>query len=74
MVWGLVATAFGVICYKACRAVIKDKDEELIPLVLIFIGGPCLAAIIASIQSLLVIAKITFAPRLYLLQELKSLL
>ena len=74
VVWGLFAIACGVVAYKSCRAVIKSDDGELVPLILVFIGGPGLGFLVGAVQSLLTIAKITFAPRLYLLQELKSLL
>ena len=86
LAYGLVsnivfATIYGaataILCYTSYRLskmALAKKVEELVVLVVLVGGAASITTIICFFDCILHILKIIFAPRLYLLEALKSLL
>ena len=70
----VLVVGLGYGTYRVVKAAIKDEAIEAAFLIGVVGGGGSLGCTIGLFQCVFTIAKITFAPRLYLLQELKSLL
>ena len=70
----VLALGLGYGTYRGVKAAFGDSADEAAFLAGLIGGGGSLGCIIGLFQCVFTIAKITFAPRLYLLQELRSLL
>ncbi len=69
-----LASGFGYGTYRAVKAAIKDEADEAAFILGLLGGGISIGCTIGLVSEAFTIAKIIFAPRLYLLQELKALL
>ncbi len=74
VIWGVFGSALLYGVYRACRAPHDDNDECVLIPVVIFGGGGGILAVIASFCYLLEAVKVLVAPRLYLLEQLKTLI
>ena len=70
----VVAAGLGYGTFSLVAIAVKDKADEAAFLIGLLGGGGSIGFTIGLFGQMFTIAKITFAPRLYLLQELKALL
>ena len=70
----VLASGLGYGTYRLVKVAVKDGAEEAAFIIGLLGGGASIGSLIAFFSEVFTIAKITFAPRLYLLQELKELL
>ena len=69
-----LAVGLGYGTYRICKAAVSDGADDAVCILGLVGGGATIGCTIGLFSDVFTIAKITFAPRLYLLQELKSLL
>ena len=70
----ILASGLGYGTYRLVKAAIADTANEAAFLIGLLGGGASFGCTLGLFSEVFTIAKITFAPRLYLLQELKALL
>ena len=70
----VLVVGLGYGTYRVVKLAIKDGADEAAFILGLCGGGGAIGCTIGLFQCVFTIAKITFAPRLYLLQELKALL
>ena len=70
----VLASGLGYGTYRLVQVATKDGADEAAFIVGLLGGGASIGCLIGFFGEVFTIAKITFAPRLYLLQELKALL
>ena len=73
LIFSVMGVAMGYGTYRGCKAANEDDCDEAALLIGILGGGTVIGLAIALVQDAFVIAKIVFAPRLYLLETLSDL-
>ena len=73
LIYSVMGVAIGYGVYKGCKVANEDQCDEAAFMIGILGGGTVIGLAIALVQDAFVIAKIVFAPRLYLLETLSDL-